>query len=129
MVCFRYVFSPLGIFLGIRHTRPKKVVENKDLEKFYKKGTKITHKEVETIALKVNMTERQVERWLRIRKSIDRPTTLQKFCENGFRCTYYTYSFIFGLIILWNKSWLWNIKHCWYGYPHQVCRKCQLVLP
>ncbi|EEB11423.1 longevity assurance factor, putative [Pediculus humanus corporis] len=65
------------------------------------------------------MTERQVERWLRVRRAMDKPTTLKKFCENSFRCTYYIYSFTYGLIVLWDKPWLWNINYCWYGYPHQ----------
>lgn len=33
---------------------------------------------------------------------------------------YYTYSFIFGIIVMWDKTWLWDIKQCWYNYPHQV---------
>lgn len=66
------------------------------------------------------MTERQVERWLRLRRAQDKPSTLTKFCENTWRCMYYMYSFLFGLIVLWDKVWFWDIKHCWYGYPHQV---------
>lgn len=66
-----------------------------------------------------DLTERQVERWWRRRRAQDKPTTLVKFCENSFRCAYYTYSFIFGIIVLWDKPWLWNIKECWYSYPHQ----------
>lgn len=61
-----------------------------------------------------------------------------KFCENAWRCLYYSFSFIFGLSVLWNKPWLWNITECWYvkifwckvvvlrlneffrnGFPHQ----------
>lgn len=33
---------------------------------------------------------------------------------------YYTYSFVFGMIVMWDKTWLWDIKQCWYNYPHQV---------
>ena len=22
------------------------------------------------------------------------------------------------MLILWNKPWLWDIKYCWYNYPH-----------
>lgn len=68
----------------------------------------------------VDMTERQIERWWRYRRAQDKPSTLVKFCENSWRFLYYTHSFAFGLFVLWDKSWFWDIKHCWYGYPHQV---------
>ncbi|XP_026668173.1 ceramide synthase 6-like, partial [Ceratina calcarata] len=70
------------------------------------------------LAKQLDWSERQVERWLRLRRAQDKPSTLTKFCENSWRCLYYTYSFIYGLIILWNKPWLWDIKHCYYNYPY-----------
>lgn len=42
-----------------------------------------------------------------------------KFCENSWRCLYYSYSFVYGVIVLWDKPWFWDVKHCWYSYPHQ----------
>lgn len=66
------------------------------------------------------MSERQIERWWRYRRAQDKPSTLVKFCENSWRCMYYTYSFGFGVFVLWDKPWFWDVKHCWYGYPHQV---------
>lgn len=68
----------------------------------------------------VDMTERQIERWWRYRRAQDKPSTLMKFCENSWRCMYYTYSFGYGVFILWDKPWFWEVKSCWYGYPHQV---------
>lgn len=73
-----------------------------------------------SLAKQLDLTERQIERWWRRRKAQDKPTTLIKFSENCWRCMYYTYSFIFGMIVMWDKSWLWDIKQCWYNYPHQV---------
>ena len=67
-----------------------------------------------------DFTERQIERWWRLRKAQDKPSTLVKFCENSWRCIYYTCSFVYGMIVLSDKSWFWDIKHCWFGYPHQV---------
>ncbi|KAH9640536.1 hypothetical protein HF086_001585 [Spodoptera exigua] len=65
------------------------------------------------------MTERQVERWWRLRRSQDKPSTLVKFCENMWRFTFYLYNFSYGLFILWEKEWLWDIDQCYIGYPHQ----------
>jgi len=36
----------------------------------------------------------------------------------SWRCFYYTYSFFYGLVILWDKAWLWDIKHSYYNYPY-----------
>lgn len=73
------------------------------------------------LAKQTDLSERQIERWWRLRRAQDKPSTLVKFCENTWRCLYYLYSFIFGVIVLWDKPWFWDVKSCWYGYPHQVC--------
>lgn len=41
-----------------------------------------------------------------------------EICSFSWRCFYYTYSFVYGLYILWDKPWLWDINHCYYGYPY-----------
>ncbi|KOB58234.1 putative schlank, partial [Operophtera brumata] len=51
--------------------------------------------------------------------AVDKPSTLVKFCENMWAITFYVYSFSFGLYVMWDKEWLWNIDHCFIGYPHQ----------
>lgn len=38
----------------------------------------------------------------------------------SWRCFYYTCSFSYGLIILWNKPWLWDINQCYCNYPDHV---------
>ncbi|CAH2211352.1 jg8525, partial [Pararge aegeria aegeria] len=65
------------------------------------------------------MSERQVERWWRLRRSQDKPSKLTKFCENAWRCSFYFYNFSYGTFILWDKDWLWDIDQCYIGYPHQ----------
>ncbi|KAK0080804.1 hypothetical protein PV325_013298 [Microctonus aethiopoides] len=112
----RYCFAPVGRKLGIKTTRSKRAQLNPILEKAYTK--KIKHKQITALAKQVDMSERQVERWLRLRRSQDMPSTLTKFCENSWRCLYYTSIFIYGIVILWDKPWLWDIKHCYYGYPY-----------
>ncbi|OWR55056.1 ceramide synthase 6 like protein [Danaus plexippus plexippus] len=71
------------------------------------------------LAKQLDMSERQVERWWRLRRSQDKPSTLVKFCENMWRCTFYLYNFSYGMFILWDKEWLWDIDQCYIGYPHQ----------
>ena len=35
-----------------------------------------------------------------------------------WRCFYYLSIFLYGVWVLWTKPWLWDIKYCWYNYPH-----------
>lgn len=52
------------------------------LEDAYQNGSVWKHKEVLGLAKRVDWTERQVWRWLRLRKLQGKPSTLVKFCEN-----------------------------------------------
>lgn len=113
----RNCFSPFGRSLGIKNTRTKIAPPNEILEKAYT-SRKIKHKQILALAKQLDWSERQIERWLRLRRSQDKPSTLTKFCENSWRCSYYTYSFFYGLIILWNKPWLWDINQCYRNYPY-----------
>ncbi|KPI99069.1 LAG1 longevity assurance-like 6 [Papilio xuthus] len=70
------------------------------------------------LAKQLDMTERQVERWWRMRRSQDKPSTLVKFCENSWRCIFYLYNFSYGLFVLWDKEWMWDIDQCYVGYPY-----------
>ncbi|XP_074033325.1 ceramide synthase 6 isoform X2 [Leptinotarsa decemlineata] len=115
----KYWFAPVGTSLGIKNSRPKHAPDNPILEKAYVLSKKWKHKQIQGLAKQLDMTERQVERWLRLRKGQNKPSTLVKFCENSWRCLYYTFSFIYGITILWNKPWLWNINECWTDFPHQ----------
>ncbi|XP_030757262.1 ceramide synthase 6 [Sitophilus oryzae] len=115
----KYWFAPVGLSIGIKNSRPKKAPPNPVLEKAYSQSKKWKHKQIQGLAKQLDMTERQVERWLRLRKGQNKPSTLTKFCENSWRCLYYTFSFIFGITILWSKSWLWDINECWKDFPHQ----------
>jgi len=107
------------VSLGIKNYRSKKAPPNALLEKTYLVNRKMNHKQIQGLAKQLDWTERKVERWLRMRRSQDKPSTLVKFCENAWRCLYYCVSFTYGLIILWDKPWLWEINECWYTYPHQ----------
>ncbi|CAK1589949.1 unnamed protein product [Parnassius mnemosyne] len=121
-ICLRFVlqrlvYAPFGKSLGIKDTRPRKAPSNPKLEAAYRASPKL--KQPCGLAKQLDMTERQVERWWRLRRSQDKPSTLIKFCENVWKFTFHTGNFLFGLYILWDKEWLWNIDHCYIGYPHQ----------
>lgn len=46
-----------------------------------------------------------------------RQTRTKRVLECFWRFSYYTFSFIYGCVVLWNKPWLWDVKQCWIGYP------------
>lgn len=116
----RKVFRPLGLFLGIRDSKHPKPPGNDILEKEYNKTVENKLYTINTLQLSVdlNMTERQVQYWLKRKRLYGKANTMTKFCETGWRCFYYSVAFTYGAIILRNKPWLWNIQQCWYNYPH-----------
>lgn len=113
------VIAPIGRFGGIPDTKKVKAQVNPTLEDAYSRSKHPTHQEIVQLTKKIDMTERQIERWIRIRSKQDKPTTLIKFCENTWRFIYYTTAFIFGVFVLQGKPWLWDITECWKSYPHQ----------
>ena len=124
LVFHRYIFFPLGIANGLRPVRPWKgqAPDNPILEKAFlvtRKG-KLNYKQIQGLAKQLDWSERQVERWIRMRRMMDRPSTLVKFMECGWRFSYYGFAFTYGMWSLWDKDWLWDINHCWYTFPFQV---------
>ena len=59
-----------------------------------------------------------VQRLLRQRQILSRPSQLDKFAESGWRWTSYTFLFIYGASVLSSKTWLWKVVDCWVNYPH-----------
>jgi len=118
----KWVFRPLGTALGLRPTPHRRPPTNDVIEAEFRASEKGVLKE--EVALKLaqqtGLSERQVERWWRMRKAVNKPTTLEKFCETGWRCFYYSSLFGYGLAVLWRKTWLWDIRHCWYDYPNHI---------
>lgn len=115
----RYWLAPIGKSLGIRSTRPKKPSHIPELEEQYRCSTRLDRKVTVQLAKKLDRTDRQIQIWWRLRRAQDKPSTLVKFCESSWRAIYYTFSFSYGMFVLWDKVWLWDIKSCWYGFPHQ----------
>ncbi|XP_063381283.1 ceramide synthase 5-like [Cydia fagiglandana] len=126
-VLHNYVFVPFGKSIGIKYTRNKKAFPNYKLEAAYTADPAITHNiyllcvlfQISALSKQLDMSERQIQRWWRHRRLQDKPSVLVKFCESAWRSTYLLYSLMFGLYVLWDKEWLWDIDYCFIGYPHQ----------
>ena len=116
------VFRPLGRSLGLKENRKRHPGSNDILEKAFQliqsSAKSIQQEEILRLSKQLQMTERRIERWLRQRALIGKPSQLDKFAETGWRWLYYTSIFAFGMKCLWSKAWFWNITDCWYGYPY-----------
>ncbi|KAK2706249.1 ceramide synthase 6-like isoform X3 [Artemia franciscana] len=118
----RFIFCPIAVAYGLKpQIKRSSLVNNPTLEKAYlssRKG-KLSKKEMQGLLKQVDMTERQIERWMRLRFSQDRPSKTVKFTETAWRMLFYIVAFAYGLYCLWDKPWLSNIQHCWIGYPFE----------
>jgi len=110
-------FQPLGAYLGIKYSVHKRPATNEVLEAEYNKirSDKNYDPSLESLSQQIDMSQRQIEVWIRKRKLYGKPTKLDKFCETGWRCLYYSGVTLYGVWCLWDKPWLWNIRNCWYG--------------
>lgn len=118
IVLEKFVFTPIGIYLGLKPTKLKRAPDNGILEKAFRTNGRIGYKQVQGLAKQLDWPERKVERWLRQRNQQEKPTTLAKFTESAWRCAFYSFAFGYGLYTLSDKPWLWDTMHCWYDYPN-----------
>lgn len=118
----KYIFSAFGQWLGMKSTHSsKRPKPNRILEAAYNKCSRLNQKMVIGLTKQMDtnsMTEREIERWWRLRQAQDKPSALHKFCESAWRCLYYSCSFSLGLYVHWDKPWLWDIEQVWLNYPH-----------
>ena len=117
----KYIFCPMGVTMGMRPGPRKRAPPNESLEKIFVNRRKLRPIEIRQKAKELNMTERQIERWFRQRKVQDKPTTVDKFGEVCWRCFYQSLMIVQGVIVLWDKPWVWDSRYLWYQYPfHSV---------
>lgn len=108
----RLVFYRIGKAYGLSQRRIL-VPPNPYLESHYKKKSKL-----DEIMKKTDLNQDEVNLWLRKRRRLDKPSTLDKFCECSWRFTCYSLSVLIGIWTLYDKPWFWDIDQCWYGFPH-----------
>ena len=70
------------------------------------------------LAKELDMSERQVERWLRQRLLVGKSSKLDKFSESAWRALYYSTLYAYSWVVLWDKKWFWSIKACWFDFPY-----------
>lgn len=74
------------------------------------------------------MKNDQVQEWFRLRKNLNKPSTLQKFTESFWRFVFYTSIWFYGLYVLYDVSIL-ALKALAMSFYHiKICMKFILTL-
>lgn len=115
----RLVAKPCANILHIQTGVRRQVQPNALLEKFYQSKTSPDHRHLEELSTQLDWDVRRVQRWFRVRRDQDRPTTEKKFCESMWRFTFYSGIFIYGVHYMWHFPWVWDTRQCWENYPLQ----------
>lgn len=109
----RYVVVPYAKYMGLTFKKHYAVEKNPVLDAAYavdKWSDKDCCKE---LSKKTSLTEREIQRWFRHRRSKEMPGRMKKFRECSWLFLFYTSSFLYGLYILWDKPYFWDTKYCW----------------
>lgn len=116
----RYLATPLANALGIRDKVRLIAEQNPTLEKYFcTQCRNPSQADVRSLCKKTGWPERRVEVWFRRRRNQDRPGLRKRFCEASWRCGFYFCAFIGGLLALYDKPWLYNLKEVWADFPKQ----------
>uniref|UniRef100_A0A8C4DKX0 Ceramide synthase 3b n=1 Tax=Dicentrarchus labrax TaxID=13489 RepID=A0A8C4DKX0_DICLA len=75
--------------------------------------------DVTSLCKKTSWPERRVQVWFRRRRNQERPGLRKRFCEASWRCVFYFFAFVYGVLALYDKPWFYNLKEVWAGFPKQ----------
>ena len=113
----RYVAVRLATAVGVVDTR-KKPDDVGDLEVFYKKNKSPTDETLIELSKKLDLRERYVRNWFRLRRNQDLPSVVDKFVETSWKFTYFL-AVTPLMLKVFTFPWMYNTKLCWIGYPYQ----------
>lgn len=120
------IFRPLGIKLGLKDKKRIPPTPNRYLEEAYRRGENFPLS-ADGLSKRSGFSLTELRRWYKQRRQMEVPSSLQKFCETGWRWSFYSFIFCYGVCVLWGKEWVWDLSHCYQGYPyHPVHREVWL---
>nr|CAB3230110.1 LAG1-like1 [Phallusia mammillata] len=116
----RLFARPLGRKLNISDVPNRPPSSNVVLEKVFKTITKNPQGErLQGLCKQLDWSERQVQRWFRRKRDIDRPSKLVKFSETVWRFIFYVGVFLCGVALFYGTNCPWKTEICWQGYPEK----------
>ncbi|XP_047451272.1 ceramide synthase 2 [Mugil cephalus] len=116
----RFVATPLADVWGIRDKVRIKAEKNPVLENYFCSKARVpSQADVRSLCKKTGWPERKVEVWFRRRRNQDRAGLRKRFCEASWRCVFYVFAFFGGVLALYDKPWLYDLREVWAGFPKQ----------
>ncbi|XP_030586663.1 ceramide synthase 2 [Archocentrus centrarchus] len=116
----RYLATPLANIWGIRDRIRLPAEQNPILEKYFCGQTRIpTQDDVRSLCKKTGWPERRVEVWFKRRRNQERPGLRKRFSEASWRCAFYFFAFVGGILALYDKPWVYDLREVWAGFPKQ----------
>ncbi|KAL0966642.1 hypothetical protein UPYG_G00297780 [Umbra pygmaea] len=116
----RFVAPFLGRCVGLQDRTIQAASPSSQLESFYRHQTRQpSQSEIDLLMGQCDKTQRQIETWFRLRRNQDRPSRSKRFQEASWRFFFYLIAFLAGLATLIDRSWFWDQRECWRGYPQQ----------
>ena len=113
-MCCSFVARPLGRHFKVKETRFRLPDQNDVLERVFAdcRGKPKARHVAEAVA-GTGKTERYVQKWFALRRHVNQPTTMDKMSEALWRFAFYTTATVYGLAVLWDKSWFADTMYCW----------------
>ncbi|KAM8750304.1 ceramide synthase 2 isoform 1-T3 [Acanthopagrus schlegelii] len=116
----RFLATPLADVWGIRDKIRPAVERNPLLENYFCDQARIpSQADVTALCKKTSWSERRIQSWFRRRRNQERPGLRKRFCEASWRCVFYFFAFVYGVLALYDKPWFYNLKEVWAGFPKQ----------
>ncbi|XP_060065337.1 ceramide synthase 5-like [Ylistrum balloti] len=115
----RLLVVPFAQYMGLTFKKHYTIEKNPVLEALYSTEKYPEQQQVQELSKKTSLTERQIQRWFRHRRSQDMPGRMKKFRECSYSNLFFYMNYLRDLILFLQKPYLWETKYCWIDYKHQ----------
>ncbi|XP_056138126.1 ceramide synthase 2 [Lampris incognitus] len=116
----RYLATPLASVWEIRDKVRLAAEPSPFLEDYFRNESRLpSAADVRSLCKKTSWPERRVQVWFRRRRNQERAGLRKRFCEASWRCVFYLCAFAGGIVALYDKPWLYNLREVWAGFPKQ----------
>ncbi|KAM6961076.1 ceramide synthase 2 [Aplochiton taeniatus] len=116
----RHIATPMADILGIRDRLRLTAEYNPLLETYFLSQARApSQTDFRALSKKTSWSERRLQVWFRRRRNQERSGLRKRFREASWRCMFYLCASIGGVIALYDKPWLYNLREVWAGFPKQ----------
>ncbi|XP_063926612.1 ceramide synthase 5-like [Zophobas morio] len=119
----RFVFTPIGLWFGLRNCPTKKPPENLVLEREFSLTKKWDQRQIVALSKQLDISEESIKDWLRLKLAHNKTSVLTKFSESSWKLCYYTCETLFGFVVLCQKPWFWDSDEWWRDLANQTVTK------